>query len=267
MKKKIGAKNCTTGANCKNTCIARAKNCIINPEVGKISSAALKLKGRKRDKEDLPRDLKIFKLKRGSVEAAEAYLKNRRDNGDAPKSKAHALAVQISGGSETQHKVLRNEVYKYTLTTGHYPNITALKVVPGRSSVDIKNGDIEIKASENASHLSKSLWHEMAHMIEVDPKLKAEAVQFRESNSEGGLKLMSELTGNPGYKDSEKGYKSKAWESQPYIGKLNKTGNTEIFSMSVENLRNPMALAKAYESIPKVMDFAMERISSFRTLP
>ena len=264
MKKKIGAKNCTTGANCKNTCIARAKNCIINPEAGrsKISSAVSKIKGRKdsREKEGITRDLKIFKLKRGSVEAAEAYLKSRRDNGDAPKSKAHALAVPISGGSEAQQKVLRNEVYKYTLTTGHYPEITALKIIPGRSSVDIKKGDIEIKSSENASHLSKSLWHEMAHMIEVDPKLKDEAVKFRESNSEGGLKLMSELTGNQGYKDSERGYKSKAWENQPYIGKVNQTGNTEIFSMSVENLRNPMALAKAYASIPKVMDFAMERL-------
>lgn len=258
MKKKAGVKNCTIGANCKSTCIAKSKDCIAEGANKQVAKAALKIKGR--DQEEIPRDLKVFKLKRGSVEAAEAYLKSRMAEGNSHKSKIHALEVPISGGSEAQQKVLRNQVYKYTLTTGHYPEITALKIVQGRSSVDINKGDIEIKASNNADHLSKSLWHEMGHMLETDTKLKDAAVKFRESNSEGGLKLMSELTGNSGYKDYEKGYNSKAWESQPYIGKVNVTGNTEIFSMGIENLRNPVALAKAYETIPKVMDFAMEKL-------
>jgi hypothetical protein len=262
MRNKQGAKSCSTGANCKSTCIAKSKDCLKEKSNEQVKQSVLKLKGKKpsRDKEDIAKELKIFKLKRGSVEAAEVYLKNRMTEGNSHKSKIHALEVPISGGSEAQQKVLRNEVYKYTLTTGHYPEITALKIVPNRSSVDINKGDIEIKASNNADHLAKSLWHEMAHMLELDPKLKDAAVKFRESNSEGSLKLMSELTGNLGYKDNEEGYSSKVWESQPYIGKVNVTGNTEIFSMSIENLRSPVALAKAYESIPKVMDFAMGMI-------
>jgi hypothetical protein len=45
MKKgKTGAKNCSLGANCKNTCIARAKNCAVEADKTKIKEAVIKLK-------------------------------------------------------------------------------------------------------------------------------------------------------------------------------------------------------------------------------
>lgn len=46
MKKKTGTKNCTIGANCKNSCIEKSKDCIVDTtkSKAKISTAVSKLK-------------------------------------------------------------------------------------------------------------------------------------------------------------------------------------------------------------------------------
>lgn len=55
MKKRVGANNCSLGANCKNTCISRADTCRVTKENPGVSVAATKIKG---DLKPLPKGLK-----------------------------------------------------------------------------------------------------------------------------------------------------------------------------------------------------------------
>lgn len=95
------------------------------------------------------------------------------------------------------------------------------------------------------------LFHELAHHLETDAIARAGARGFlikrRESASAYRLR---ELTGNKGYGPGEV-----AWKDQflnPYIGKVYHDGVTEVFSMGVQMLADPVQAAKLAAEDPEM---------------
>ncbi|MFM0608654.1 hypothetical protein PQR05_29410 [Paraburkholderia sediminicola] len=86
------------------------------------------------------------------------------------------------------------------------------------------------------------LFHELAHHLENDPIAKAASNGFllKRRESETVYSLRS-LTGNKGYDKGEGAYKDSFMD--PYVGKVYRGGITEVFSMGVQYLANPVDAA------------------------
>lgn len=63
MKKRIGTKNCTIGANCKSSCISRSKECLKEKANERVKLAAARLKGTKISKPDTEAKVRLFSTK------------------------------------------------------------------------------------------------------------------------------------------------------------------------------------------------------------
>lgn len=94
-----------------------------------------------------------------------------------------------------------------------------------------------------------TLWHEMGHNLEYDPLAAKLATAFLHRRRESStLYRLSELTGSRGYRKDEVAYKDHF--ITPYIGKYYSNGSTEVFSMGLEYLSDP---------IPASMMFTKDR--------
>lgn len=63
MKKKIGIKNCTLGANCKSTCIEKSKECLKEKANERVKLAAARLKSAKISKPETEAKVRLFATK------------------------------------------------------------------------------------------------------------------------------------------------------------------------------------------------------------
>lgn len=106
------------------------------------------------------------------------------------------------------------------------------------------------------------LWHEMAHHLENDAIAKGAANGYLEKRrTSEKLHSLKSLTGNSGYRSSEKAYTDSFID--PYIGKYYRDGATEVFSMGVQYLAYPYSAALFYSKDPEL--FAM--VSGYLTSP
>lgn len=100
------------------------------------------------------------------------------------------------------------------------------------------------------------LWHELAHHLESDPAMKLSAGQLIKRRSvDGKAYTLRSLTGNTAYRSSEVAYKDSYFD--PYVGKIYNGGVTEVFSMGVESLSNPLLLARRLAQDPETLEFVM----------
>lgn len=90
----------------------------------------------------------------------------------------------------------------------------------------------------------RTLFHELGHNLEFDPKASLLAQAFLKRRRESSkLHKLRDLTGNRGYGASEVAFKD-SWHS-PYVGRFYEHGTTEVFAMGVQEFSSP-ARAQAF---------------------
>lgn len=113
-------------------------------------------------------------------------------------------------------------------------------------------GQVEgVEIHVGSSFDKRVLWHELAHHLEADSAAKQASNDFlikrRESDT---VYSLSSLTGNRGYGRDEGAYKDSFINE--YVGKVYRDGTTEVFSMGVENLSDPVKLATMIAKDPEM---------------
>ena len=101
-----------------------------------------------------------------------------------------------------------------------------------------------------------TLFHELGHLLEVHPRIKAAANQFLELRSgKAGTKTLRKLTGNKGYRGGERAYEDHF--IHPYVGKRYDDGITEVTSMGFQCFANPKELSVLMEKDGEMMSLIM----------
>ena len=139
--------------------------------------------------------------------------------------------------------------------------VEIFKAIVGVNTVDSKTvgiAGLEYPSSDNRSfYLASSVYigqntpvevtiHELAHWLEEsDPIIHDKTQKFFEKRTAGeSWQLLSRLTGNPNYSDTEVAKPDK-W-LRPYMGKETGSKNSEILSMGMEMMyKAPVDFAKA----------------------
>lgn len=132
----------------------------------------------------------------------------------------------------------------YRLVGGKCPAIAINTTGRKRASASGIEGRRGEKVINIGSGFNKRvLWHEMGHHLEFDALCKAAANGFlmkrRESSN---LYTLRSLTGNNNYSANESAYRDSFMN--PYVGKFYHDGVTEVFSMGMEMLSDPIAAAR-----------------------
>jgi hypothetical protein len=84
----------------------------------------------------------------------------------------------------------------------------------------------------------RALWHEMAHHLEfADPSIAKVAEEWVKSRATGPQESLNKLTGSNRFDRSEKAYPDHF--ADPYVGKVYRSGITEVLSMGVEAFSSP----------------------------
>lgn len=96
----------------------------------------------------------------------------------------------------------------------------------------------------------RTLWHELGHHLESDPSILWAAKAFLDKRSDGsGLHTLRSLTGNTGYRPSEKAYRDHFFSH--YVGKFYPDA-TEVMSMAMESLSDPLLLGQRMAQDPEI---------------
>jgi hypothetical protein len=245
MKKKT-VKNCSLGASCKQTCIARSKDCLplVSPKNRlRIQSAVARLKKSKA----IDRAEKEFISKGGSIPAAgkllTALLSRER--------------ISYSGSAPEGMKDMVSDFY--TLT-GKTQKLAEVSLGAGRSQADRRNRSIKINSEANALRQRKELFHELGHFAGQSNKASIQAEKdFLNSRIKPGskLELLNDIMGTNKF-GMERAYRGRF--PNPYTGKYYISGATEVFSTGFENFASASDLSKFYKSDPEHFSLIMSYI-------
>ena len=123
-------------------------------------------------------------------------------------------------------------------------------------------GQVEgLEIHVGASFDKRVLWHELAHHLEADPAAKQAANDFLLKRREDDkVYSLASLTGNRGYRKDEGAYKDSFIHE--YVGKVYRGGETEVFSMGVENLSDPIKLATMIAKDPEMAGLVIGYLKS-----
>ena len=101
-----------------------------------------------------------------------------------------------------------------------------------------------------------TLFHELGHLLEVHPRIRAAANRFLELRSgKAGTKTLRKLTGNKGYRGGERAYEDHF--IHPYVGKRYNDGITEVTSMGFQCFANSKELSMLMEKDGEMMSLIM----------
>lgn len=96
----------------------------------------------------------------------------------------------------------------------------------------------------------RTLWHELGHHLESNPSILWAAKAFLNKRSDGsGLHTLRSLTGNNGYRSSEKAYRDHFFSH--YVGKFYSDA-TEVMSMAMESMSDPLLLGQRMAQDPEI---------------
>lgn len=100
------------------------------------------------------------------------------------------------------------------------------------------NGDLNIGNNTKNGEVDKRvLFHEMAHHVEFEnSRYSAAAREFVQSRATGEEMKLKDITGNPSYGNSEKAIPGDF--INPYVGKVYKSGSTEVLSVGAERFHS-----------------------------
>jgi hypothetical protein len=242
---KLGPKKCIVGANCKNSCISKAKDCLVQISPKNKSKIITAVNSLKRAKA-INLAEKAFISKGGSVPAA-----------------AKLLSVLLGRPGPTYKgtgpnflKQIINDFYK--LSNKEY-RLNSVNLGEGRSQADRRAGTIKINAKSNLIQQRKELFHELGHFAgKSTPKTAKAETDFIEKRRTSAIpKLLSEITGNKTF-GLEKAFDGKF--PNPYTAKYYISGATEVFSTGFENFSSASDLSKFYKSDPEHFGLIMSYI-------
>lgn len=140
----------------------------------------------------------------------------------------------------------------YRLTGGRLPRLEFATTRKGRSCAAHWSGSLFIGSNFG----QRTLWHEMAHLLEDDPKIKAAAIAFRDRRRDDAqLHRLKDLVPGSNYDPKEVAYKD-SW-LDPYIGKDYGQTATEVISMGMQQLASVPAMFDLHEKDPEHLAFML----------
>lgn len=140
----------------------------------------------------------------------------------------------------------------YRLTGGRLPRLEFTTTRQARSCAAHWSGELFIGHNFG----QRTLWHEMAHLLEDDPKIKAAAMAFRDRRRDDAqLHRLKDLVPGSNYDPKEVAYKD-SW-LDPYIGKDYGQTATEVISMGMQQLASIPMLFELQEKDPEHLAFML----------
>lgn len=149
-------------------------------------------------------------------------------------------------------EIERDVLLFYRLTGGRLPRLEFTTTRKARSAAAHWSGELFI--GHNFGR--RTLWHEMAHLLEDDPKIKAAAIAFRDRRRDDSkLHRLKDLVPGSNYESNEVAYKD-SW-LDPYIGKDYGQTATEVISMGMQQLASVPAMFDLHEKDPEHLAFML----------
>jgi len=144
----------------------------------------------------------------------------------------------------------RDTLLFYRLTGGRLPRLEFTTTRKARSAAAHWSGELFI--GHNFGR--RTLWHEMAHLLEDDPKIKAAAIAFRDRRRDDAqLHRLNDLVPGSNYDSNEVAYKDSWFD--PYIGKDYGQTATEVVSMGMQQLSSIPAMFELHVKDPEHLAF------------
>ncbi|MEI7672265.1 MAG: hypothetical protein WCK00_09155, partial [Deltaproteobacteria bacterium] len=156
----------------------------------------------------------------------------------------NAIAKAKKAGYDPKD-VTKDLVEFYRITGGRLPRLAYATTRNARSMASPHAGNLYVGSSFG----KKTFFHELAHLLEGDPKIFNCAQQFLGRRAESSQTYsLSSLTKNSNYRGDERAYKDK-W-IDPYVGKVYPDA-TEVFSMGMSTLADPESLINVLNKDPE----------------
>ncbi|WFQ78107.1 hypothetical protein PXH59_00220 (plasmid) [Xenorhabdus sp. SF857] len=136
-------------------------------------------------------------------------------------------------------EVRRDMATYYRLVNGRLNTVHIMTTGSHRASAIINSATINI--DHNFDRLT--LFHEMSHLLEADESIKLANQRFIKNRASGSPQKLRELTNNLSYQNDEIAIPDSFYS--PYVGKIYKSGATEVASMGIQqfcSLENMYAL-------------------------
>jgi hypothetical protein len=134
----------------------------------------------------------------------------------------------------------------YRITGGRLPTLEYVTTRNTRSMASPSQGKVYVGSSFG----KRTLFHELAHLLEADKKVTGSAYAFLNKRRESDTKFsLKSLTGNFGYRSDEIAYKDTWFD--PYVGKYYRHDTTEVYSMGMQMLSSPELLLSLHEKDPE----------------
>ena len=236
--------NCKIGANCKGSCIQKSKSCqpVLSPKnKDRVIKAAEKLHAPITQVK-----IKAF-VKSGKISAAAQLLEDLR-------SRTSPIDAAILTGKIKVDKSLIKDANDFNQLTGlELKRLKEIRLLPERSSADIKAGIITIDSRNGPDRQRASVFHEMGHFLErQSPDNIKKANDFVLSKATGPKELLSKIMNDNRYGPSESAYPGNFLNA--YVGKTYLSGATEVISVGLEHFVSPLALSKFFKAAPDHME-------------
>jgi hypothetical protein len=246
---KKGKKNCVAGATCKNTCIARNKQClpVITPKDRiKVSSVARKLRN----------PFNTLTKERAIRNAAASKLFDEFEKAPSNTS-AKALLdglMALSPDSKSPVKVTADgKLWDYQKHADDFMKILGLTALPIKAIHIHKADSSYYDYGEHRIFIDsiapqrETMFHEMTHAVEnSNKKHYTNAINFLKKTSGGKKADLAELMG-----DGEDYFGNKAYVGNyisEYVGRIYPYRITEVYNVGMENMAEPSYLFDFYKS-------------------
>lgn len=239
-----------------------AKLQLANAEYGKAFGAAEKAADARRKSFSHERAEKANAIVRAEGEAVVEAIKAKSPiSAEQAMTWAQAQKVEDSAfkrmakNGYPKAQVLQDLADFYQISGGKASAISLVNTGSRRAyASNINTSDREKIIAIDTNFNRTILFHELAHHLENDPIAKAAANGYIEKRRESTkLYSLRSLTGNRGFGPREAAYKDDFLDA--YMGKVYPDKSTEVFSMAVQYLANPLDAARMYAKDPEL--FAM----------
>lgn len=164
------------------------------------------------------------------------------------KSEADANTWLNSLGKRTAKVKKSDQAFKdvYRLTGGNIQTLKSVGYEKPRAFANKERGFINVGKSENKA----VIFHEVGHHLEYsNPDIQASAAQFLQKRSTGQTQTLRKITGDKAYKPDEVAIVDNFID--PYVGKIYKSGSTEVISMGLERFSTPEAMKTFRDKDPE----------------
>ena len=147
----------------------------------------------------------------------------------------------------------------YRLTGGRLGSVVIQTEGSRRANASHGSGVINI----DSRFTKKTFFHELAHLLEREPKILAAEIAFRDSRADmsKGLRKLRNITKNPGYKSDEVAYVGDYFD--PYVGKVYPRNNsTEVMSMGLQMFSSPESIVDLRTKAPEMFNMMVGFMAS-----